>query len=281
MSFNRNHKWDNEILQKEALKYKTRAEFQKKNRPMYRAAARYDILDLICSHMNQQLTYWTKAMLCREALKYKTRAEFKIKMESAYNISIRRGILDEICQHMPKHVSMKGNNNPRFKWTREKIVQEARLFNNRGIFKKSSFAYQAAQKLGILDSICSHMNRYDGYSDPEKKLFDIIKEKYPKTQKLRCRKINIVNKPHITGFDIDIYIPELRKGIEFDGLFHHSVDGLKRGRPNWPEEDLTNYHKIKDEYFISRDIKVLHIKEEDWNRNKKECIERCLEFLSI
>lgn len=46
-------------------------------------------------------------------------------------------------------------------------------------------------------------------------------------------------------------------------------------------EDVINYHQIKDEYFKSKGIELLHIKEEDWMEDKQGCIERCVEFLEI
>ncbi len=89
-----------------------------------------------------------------------------------------------------------------------------------------------------------------------------------------------MGKPHIKGFDIDIYIPELRKGIEFDGTYWHSFSGLSRSRIDWPHEDIENYHQIKDKYFLSKGIHAFHVIEEDWIINKEKCIKECLEFLN-
>jgi hypothetical protein len=40
-------------------------------------------------------------------------------------------------------------------------------------------------------------------------------------------KVKIKGKPYIHGFDIDIFIPELNIGIEFDGGYYHTFAGLK------------------------------------------------------
>ena len=46
-------------------------------------------------------------------------------------------------------------------WTKEMIVEEAKLFSDRGEFsRESSKAYKAAQKRGLLDEVCSHMTCY-------------------------------------------------------------------------------------------------------------------------
>ncbi len=278
--------YKDEILRKEALKFKTRGEFQKKSRGHYRAAHRKgeSFFNEICSHMEQVLSYWPEKKLHKEALKFKTRSEFKENSESAYNIALKKGknFFNEICSHMPKRVDISSKNNPNFKWTTQKIHEEALKYKTRMEFKKKkSFVYDTARNRGILDEVCSHMKILAGISNPEKDLFNGVKSLYPKAQKLRDKKVKIKGKLHITGFDIDIYVPELRKGIEFDGNYFHSVKGLKRGRPNWAEEDLLSYHEIKDSYFASKGIQILHIKESDWNNNRAECITKIEQFLGI
>lgn len=114
---------------------------------------------------------------------------------------------------------------------------------------------------------------------PETVLFDSIKEKYPSTKRLRECNVKIKDKPHIKGFEIDIFIPHLNKGIEFDGKYWHSYKGLRRSRGHWPDEDVLNYHEIKDKYYLSKGIKILHVREIDWIIDSKSCIDKCLLFL--
>ena len=47
----------------------------------------------------------------------------------------------------------------------------------------------------------------------------------------------------------------------------------------WSDEDIRNYHEIKDSWFASNGIQILHIKEEDWIQDKEACIKKCLDFL--
>jgi uncharacterized protein (DUF488 family) len=49
----------------------------------------------------------------------------------------------------------------------------------------------------------------------------------------------------------------------------------------WSDDDIRNYHEIKDDWFASKGIKILHIKEEDWIADKEICIQRCLKFLGV
>ncbi len=122
-----------------------------------------------------------------------------------------------------------------------------------------------------------------GTSYYETLLFDLIRGKIPHAKKLRDRRVKIKDKPYIKGFDIDIYIPELRKGIEFDGTYYHSFEYMRKSKNKilWTDEDIRNYHKIKDDWFYSKGIQIIHIKEEDWIKDKEKCIERCLTFLGL
>lgn len=63
------------------------------------------------------------------------------------------------------------------------------------------------------------------------------------------------------GLEIDIYLPDLKLGFEFNGLYWHSEE--------WKER---NYHLDKTLYFKERGIRIIHIWEDDWD-NKSGIIE--------
>lgn len=266
----------NEDLILEAKKYTTRKSFNENSNSMYVTAYNRGILDQICSHMPKRIPKsekYTIDQIKQMAKQYTTRTEFKDNCTFAYRAALRRGILDKICFHMIELVH---------NWTNEELKIIALKYKTRNEFQKNDKnAWQVARKRELLDNICVHMGKSGSVSNPEKFIFDVVKTKYPKVQKLRDTKARIEGKPYIKGFDIDIYIPELRKGIEFDGTYWHSVPGLKRSREDWPEEDLINYSKIKDEYFSTKSIRIIHINEKDWIDNKEVCIEKCFEFLGI
>ena len=283
-------KWTLEKIKEEALKYKTRSEFAKYNNSAYNAAKRMGIFENICAHMPKRTVRtgtkhhnfkWSFENLQAEALKYKDKKDFRDHNHSAYQIACRKKWLDNICSHMPKHLDTSGNNNSLFKWTLEALTEEALKYSNRYEFsKKSSGAYWSALHRNLLDIICGHMKILTGLSSQERSILVAIRQKYPAAKKLRDRNVKIEGKSYIQGFEIDIYIPELNKGIEFDGTYYHSLKGLRRGRNNWPLKDLKKYHKIKDEYFKSKNISILHIKEKDWLKNSDECMNKCFKFLS-
>jgi hypothetical protein len=57
--------------------------------------------------------------------------------------------------------------------------------------------------------------------------------------------------------EIDIYLPDLKIGFEFNGLYWHS-DKFKE----------KNYHLDKTNYFKEKGIKIIHIWEDDWDHRR-------------
>lgn len=256
-----NKKWTKKTIGLETLKYQTIKEFQEESNGAYKAAWRMGILDEVCSHMEISGRKKNKKEIAREALKYDNKRDFQKNSSAYYQAAWKIGILDEVCSHMRI---------VRNKRTKESITITALKYDSRGQFQKyDGSSYVIAQRMNILDEICSHMKKSCCVSYPEQNLIDVIKKQYPKVQKLRDKK-----------FEIDIYVPELRRGVEFDGKYWHSLAGLRRSHPNWTEKDLKNYHPLKDSWFDSKGIKILHIKEKDWIKDKQSCIEKCFEFLS-
>jgi len=266
------NKYTTESLREEALKYTSSVDFLKNSYNAFQAALRRGIVDQICSHMKFERKFWTDAELTEEALKYSTRGEFASKNRSAYRVADKRNILDKICSHM---------NYAHQSWTLEMLQESALKYITRKEFSIGSpKEYYTATRRGIVDQICSHMKPSRGSSGPERELLSIIKDKYSSAKKTRDTKVKIEGKPYIHKFEIDIFVPELNKGIEFDGRYHHSPEWLAKKKGKWPLEDALNKHQIKDSWFLSKGIQILHIKEQDWIDNKEDCIKCCFEFLS-
>ncbi len=60
------------------------------------------------------------------------------------------------------------------------------------------------------------------------------------------------------GLEIDIYLPELNLGFEFNGLYWHSNKFKEK-----------NYHLHKTNYFKDNGIRIIHIWEDDWVFRRK------------
>jgi predicted GIY-YIG superfamily endonuclease len=99
-------KWTFENCQEEALKYKTRTEFQRKS-SAYGAALEKGWLNDICGHMvspTRPNGYWNDKSNCiNAALTCNTRNEFIKKFYAGYDSCKKHGWLEEACVHMFKN----------------------------------------------------------------------------------------------------------------------------------------------------------------------------------
>jgi hypothetical protein len=85
-------------------------------------------------------------------------------------------------------------------------------------------------------------------SKGEQEVLDWIRSYYPSARKHKQE-----------GHEIDIFIPELSLGIEYNGLYWHSEVGLKR-----KEHNARMYHIAKTKYFEDQNIRLIHIWEHEW-----------------
>jgi len=93
-------------------------------------------------------------------------------------------------------------------------------------------------------------NKYYGQSGPEKEIFDFIREIY--TGKI------VTNDRKTIGIELDIYLPEKKIAIEFDGLYWHSSKFKSK-----------NFHLDKTMKCEELGIQLFHIFEDEWH-NKKD-----------
>lgn len=96
---------------------------------------------------------------------------------------------------------------------------------------------------------------HPGYSKEEQKLKDFIKEiiEDPNELEFNTRKV-------IPPHELDIYIPEHKLAIEYNGLYFHSEHYKDK-----------NYHQMKTDECIKKGIHLLHIFSDEWE-NKEEII---------
>lgn len=263
-----------EEIQSEANKHTRRIDFKKKKESIYQAALCRDDYEQIVAHMDDsKAVAYTLEELKDIASRYSTAGEFKNSNPTAHRAACRRNDYESIIEHMQKL---------RNDWTLQEIIEKSDLCGTHMEFReKYPNEYQYACKNFNYAEISKHLKFSTRISKPEKYILGIVRNFIPEAKTLRDMKANIFNKPHIHGFEIDIFVPKLNKGIEYDGKWPHSVEGLKRGRPNWPAEDLKIYHELKDGYFKSKGITILHIKEDDWEKDQEACIKKCLAFLGI
>ena len=97
--------------------------------------------------------------------------------------------------------------------------------------------------------VCTKCNEINSksISGLQTQLFNFIKENYNDEILVSDRKI-------IKPYEIDIFLPKLKLGFEFNGLYWHSenIKGKK-------------YHYNKTKISNEKDINLFHIYEDDWN----------------
>ena len=79
----------------------------------------------------------------------------------------------------------------------------------------------------------------------------------------------IINFETSYSLELDIWIPSLKKAIEYNGEYWHSL-------PYQQHKD-----KIKVSQCQEKNIDLLVINESDWNINKKQCVDNIKDFINI
>jgi hypothetical protein len=271
--------WTYEVLKACAIPFTRRIDFKKGDNRAYNIARKRgpEFMDLVCSHMDLPLTAaYADEELLLAAKSYNSRNDFLNGDPNAYHAAHKRGkeFIDSICIHMELLV--------RRAYTDEELNTIALQYERAVDFKNgNSGAYSCAYDRGpeFLKKICSHMKK--GGSKPEKIILEEVQKYFPTAKKFRVTKLKIPGKEYIKTLEVDVLVPELGLAIEFDGRYHHSLAGLKRGHPTWPQKHIVIYHEIKDAAFLELGIRILHIKGAEWAIDPQECIRRCLDFLEI
>lgn len=263
---------DNEIIEIAKL-FKTRSEFAQNSKAYSAAFLRgKDFVDKICSHMTsiKKVQKHTKETAAIDALKYKTRREFCLNDAGSYLAAVKNGWIDDICQHMKR----KRKPAP----TMEEIKEAALKYNSRGEWDaKDRRTYNQARKLKCLNEVCQHMLG-GARSGPETEILKMLK---PYFSSVMSKMFKNENKAFpLKRYELDFFISELEKGIEFDGKYWHSFEVLSK-RKNLTEDQARNYHKDKDAFFGSLGIEVFHIKEQDWYSNKDKIKKDLANFLGL
>ena len=82
-------------------------------------------------------------------------------------------------------------------------------------------------------------------------------------------KIKTNDRKMINPYELDIYIPELKKAIEFNGFYYHYSK----------KHFIPEKHSTKSKLCKSLNINLLHLREDLWNRNKEKMKKVLIKFL--
>jgi len=128
------------------------------------------------------------------------------------------------------------------------------------IFKMSYNHFQQGQRC----SVCYYQS---SSSEPERELQDFVSTIYNGNIKLNDR-TTIINPLTGWNLELDVYLSELNKAIEFNGSYWHSLpDSIERDR-------------IKQEQCKYNDINLLTIHEDNWVNNKEMCLQVIENFIN-
>ena len=94
---------------------------------------------------------------------------------------------------------------------------------------------------------CNPINT--GKSESEEEVYEFIKSIYSG---------EIIQRLRLEGKEIDIYLPDLNIGFEYNGLYWHS---------NLHKEN--NFHLNKTKFFEEKGVKLIHLWEDDWLYKKE------------
>ena len=118
-------------------------------------------------------------------------------------------------------------------------------------------------ELGTCFPVCPHCHKKGTVSFEEVQMLDFIKSIYGG---------KIIENAHdvIPPYELDIYVPEKKVAIEFDGLYWHCED--KRGM---------HYHDDKTRKCIENGIQLVHVFEDEWIKNMEIVKDRISSILGI
>lgn len=256
-------KWTKEAVLKSTKGFKTYSEWRDAYSGARKAAEKMG-LDL-SAYFPERINHWSADVVLLEAKKYKSKNEWRKKSASSHQAAVRLGIVAECIQHMRRPPSNK------IVWTEELTKQDALRFNSRGDWwAKSRSAYYAAKRLNIFEECVMHMTK-PMTSSHESELLAYVQSKFPSAHRAMIGQRSKVPASH---FELDIYIPELNKGIEFNGKYWHA-SGFYRSWTN----DPTYYHRVKRQFLNNHGIDYIEIDECSWLMDKQLCLRQVDKFL--
>lgn len=110
-----------------------------------------------------------------------------------------------------------------------------------------------------------HTNKY--VSNKEKELLSYIRSIYD--GEVLENVTNVIAASHNRWYELDIYLPELHIGFDFDGTYWHSTEYKDK-----------YYHQRKTIACYTNGIQLIHIYEYDWDNNKSQIQQNIVKLLN-
>jgi hypothetical protein len=218
-------KWTKEKCLQEALKYRTKVEFDKASTAC-QYARKHGFLDEICGHMvcglkirSDRNRKWTEVAIRKAAADCLTKGEFFKKHTAAARAAQKLGIYDDICANFPAL---------RETWTPELITRRAAKHESLAAFyKEDPRAYEAMLRYDLVNTAGAHLRRRDPSDMDTIYFWEAVGERYngKRVCKIgltsqRCGDTRIVDVANQAGMEHRLlvarflgkwYVPELEK----------------------------------------------------------------------
>lgn len=150
--------WTIDRIRKEKDKYKSVRDWRENNISSYAAASRLKLLPELTKDLYKEIKsygYWDINQIKDRIQNFKTFKEWYQKDNKSYSAARRLGLLNhKITNHL-----LKIEGRPVQKWTKINVLNNAKMFNSKGLWK-SSFptAYRAARDRGYFNEAVKHMD---------------------------------------------------------------------------------------------------------------------------
>lgn len=141
-----------EKIKEKAQEAKTTKNFRENFSNYYLASIRLNCLDEI-NNLLEKPRYWTPEKIFKIVSNCYFYKEFRVNYPRAYRAAISLELLGEI------KLTLK-NTPKKYKWNKKDIIGKAKKYHIKSHFiKENSGMYKAAQRMGILNEVFSHMDK--------------------------------------------------------------------------------------------------------------------------
>ncbi len=214
-----------------------------------------------------------KSAIVREKIK-KVHKEKKEEIKKA----IERAFLEKYGVRSPMHIqAVKNKVLEKYKkkvW--ERLILKFEKQQLKPLFSFEEFRnikVKERERLKFLCTVCNtefydHLdnghipvcpNCTKNQTKPEQLLISFLKEK--------AVQFETGNRTEISPFEIDIFIPEKRIGVEINGIYYHTVENLRRLR-GLSEREAKNYHRLKWILSTQNNIRLIQFWDSEVIRKK-------------
>lgn len=227
--------------------------------------------DLIINLTGEQIGEW-------EVLRYKGNSYWECKcscgkIKNVHSYELRNGFSESCgCQKFKKikqtmleryneYIYSKINN-PRTSWEREAIESKEKMLNVIQTFNSKPSVFELSQILKINESnVLKHIHKFEieEYVDINPSVSKYEKQISEWIKSIGANNIVQSNKTILNGKELDIYIPDKKLAIEFNGDYWHSTIYKNR-----------NYHQEKSLACEKQGIRLIHIFEYEWQDETKQ-----------